>query len=298
MIKFFGPDGPFGFLSNFYPLKMRIYRRILKADPDSGVHFSTQPETYQSMEHWYMSEKYRGVSSEARQRIISAATALEASRLGKLRNTPIRQDWNQIRLKVMRVGLWVKFSDPEMRQLLANTGDEVLVENSPYDAFWGIGREGNGLNMMGTLLMELRNQIKTSQLSPKVIVAGSRNFTNYRRGTAQLTDYFSEKNLWPSEIISGNAIGADSVGELWAMQNYVPVKHFPARWNDLTAENAIIKTTRKGRKYNARAGIDRNIKMAKYGTHLIAFWDGLSTGTKHMVSVAKSHGLSVQIFSF
>jgi predicted NAD-dependent protein-ADP-ribosyltransferase YbiA (DUF1768 family) len=37
-----------------------------------------------------------------------------------------------------------------------------LIENSPYDNFWGIGRTGTGLNYLGTVLMQVRKNIKNA----------------------------------------------------------------------------------------------------------------------------------------
>ena len=45
--------------------------------------------------------------------------------------------------------------------------------------------------------------------------------------------------------------------------------------------------------YGPRAGYIRNSEMAKVATHLIAFWDGRSKGTKHMIDIARKAGLYV-----
>ena len=43
--------------------------------------------------------------------------------------------------------------------MLLSTAGSVLVEASPHDLFWGGGREGEGLNYLGRLLMQLRSEI-------------------------------------------------------------------------------------------------------------------------------------------
>jgi predicted NAD-dependent protein-ADP-ribosyltransferase YbiA (DUF1768 family) len=40
------------------------------------------------------------------------------------------------------------------------TYDEELIEDSPYDSYWGIGPSGNGKNMLGKILMETREYLK------------------------------------------------------------------------------------------------------------------------------------------
>jgi predicted NAD-dependent protein-ADP-ribosyltransferase YbiA (DUF1768 family) len=40
------------------------------------------------------------------------------------------------------------------------TGEAPLVEESPTDSFWGVGTKGTGKNMLGTLLMQVRRQLR------------------------------------------------------------------------------------------------------------------------------------------
>jgi len=73
----------------------------------------------------------------------------------------IREDWDDVRVNVMRTGLQAKFTQHvKLRALLLSTGDSIIVENSPRDSFWGIGKDGAGQNMLGKLLMEVREMLK------------------------------------------------------------------------------------------------------------------------------------------
>lgn len=110
----------------------------------------------------------------------------------------------------------------------------------------------------------------------KVIIAGSRDITDYR----QVEAAYLSSNMVITEIVSGGARGVDSLGEQVAKNFGIPVKVFPADWN----------------KYGKRAGALRNIQMANYAEGLIAIWDGKSKGTKHMIDEANKLGLSVYIF--
>lgn len=87
------------------------------------------------------------------------------------------------------------------------------------------------------------------------------------------------KDLSNMEIISGGAYGADSMGEAFAHRFNLPLKKFPADWD----------------KYGKRAGFIRNHQMGDYATHLIAFWDGKSRGTKDMINYMKSLEKEVKI---
>jgi diaminohydroxyphosphoribosylaminopyrimidine deaminase/5-amino-6-(5-phosphoribosylamino)uracil reductase len=53
-----------------------------------------------------------------------------------------------------------KFSTySHLTDMLLSTAGSVLVEASPHDLFWGGGREGEGMNYLGRLLMQLRSEI-------------------------------------------------------------------------------------------------------------------------------------------
>jgi len=104
----------------------------------------------------------------------------------------------------------------------------------------------------------------------KVIIAGSRNFTDYQL----FEEEFSKLNLKPTEIISGGARGADCCGEIYASHNKIPLRVFEADW-------AL---------FGKAAGPIRNENMAKIADCLVAFWDGQSRGTLDMINkMEKKH---------
>jgi len=114
----------------------------------------------------------------------------------------------------------------------------------------------------------------------RVIVAGSRNFNCFEKLTNALNDYLKDAIYGEEfEIVSGGARGADRLGEQYAKVYGAAIKLFIPDWQGL------------GR----RAGMVRNEQMAKYAIHLVAFWDGISPGTKHMIEVAKRSGLTVHV---
>ncbi len=101
----------------------------------------------------------------------------------------------------------------------------------------------------------------------KVIIAGSREFTDYNL-LKEKVDYMRTNGKFViDEIVSGTARGADQLGEDYAANNDIPVKEFPADWNT----------------HGKAAGHIRNKQMAEYADALIAVWDGKSKGTKNMI---------------
>lgn len=107
---------------------------------------------YPSVEHAYQAAKT--FDHQARLAIAQAPSAAEAKRLGK--RVVLRVDWDESKVQVMRDLLELKFRDPDLRARLLATRCERLVHKAPWDGFWGDGPDGRGKNMLGVLLMELR----------------------------------------------------------------------------------------------------------------------------------------------
>ena len=114
----------------------------------------------------------------------------------------------------------------------------------------------------------------------KVIIAGGRDFNDYAKLVQTCTKAMLEFEAF--EVVSGGANGADKLGERFAKEWEYPIKRFPADWE----------------KYGKSAGYIRNEEMAKYANALIAFWDGGSKGTKHMIDLAHKHGLKVIVVNY
>lgn len=126
----------------------------------------------------------------------------------------------------------------------------------------------------------------------RVIVCGGRNFDNYTLVKTKL-DIYCGLYAGRVEIVSGacdsgtltftrpdgtEVYGADGLGERYAWENGLPVKYYPANWT----------------KFGKAAGPLRNGDMAAYGTHCVAFWDGVSKGTRDMLAKADAHGLIIR----
>ncbi len=127
----------------------------------------------------------------------------------------------------------------------------------------------------------------------KVIIAGSRNGVTYQKVCEAI-----EQCGWDiSEVVCGKAYGADTFGEQWALTNKIPIKYFPAKWDDLSHPNAVIRTNKFGHKYDVTAGFRRNHEMGDYADALLAVWDGSSHGTKDMIDYATKKGLKVFVWT-
>ena len=87
--------------------------------------------------------------------------------IDKFRDTAIiRADWEQVKETIMKLALFAKFTQNEtLKQILLNTGTNTIIEASPRDSYWGEGRDGTGLNRLGFLLMEVRQELKQQSSS-------------------------------------------------------------------------------------------------------------------------------------
>lgn len=127
----------------------------------------------------------------------------------------------------------------------------------------------------------------------RVIIAGSRDFDDFSKlmnSSMEILTEISKKrdDLDRIRIISGTARGADKLGEQYAKIAHYELSKFPADWDKL----------------GKRAGYVRNAEMAKFAVEdgsygvLIAFWDGKSRGTKHMIDLAKRYGLEIHVVNY
>ena len=110
----------------------------------------------------------------------------------------------------------------------------------------------------------------------KVAVIGSRTFKDKERLFAVL----SSNNI--THIISGGAIGADTIAEQWAAANNIPVTIYKPDWE----------------KFGKSAGFIRNYDIIKDAEMIIAFWDGESKGTEHSLKYANKIGKKIVVENF
>ena len=117
----------------------------------------------------------------------------------------------------------------------------------------------------------------------KVIIAGSRGFSNYKLLKEECNKALREKKKTHNVIIvSGHARGADTLGEKYAADENLDLEIYPADW----------------KKFGKSAGFRRNEQMAEVADAVIAFWNGESHGTKHMIDIAEEKGLKTKVINY
>lgn len=140
-IHFYSVGDPYGEFSNFaaYPITLG-------------------KKKWPTTEHYFQAQKFE--NSADREEIRKANSPMLAARLGRDRKKKLRKDWEAVKVGIMRQALEAKFTQhAELKDLLLSTGSAKLVEHTANDSYWGDGGDGTGKNMLGLLLMELREKL-------------------------------------------------------------------------------------------------------------------------------------------
>jgi ribA/ribD-fused uncharacterized protein len=140
-IRFYSTSETYREFSNFAPFAFEL----------DGARWAT-------VENFYQSQKF--TDPALRERIRTAEKPVIAKSLADGNRDKIRSDWDAMKDDMMYRAVRSKFeTHPQLRALLLATGDEDLLEDSPTDAYWGIGADGKGLNKLGQILMRVRAEL-------------------------------------------------------------------------------------------------------------------------------------------
>jgi N-glycosidase YbiA len=144
-IYFYSTTGQYGCFSNFSPHGFEV----------DGLYWSTS-------EHYFQAQKFFGTVHL--EEIHNCKTPKDAAKKGRERTRPLRSDWEQVKDDIMRKAVLRKFeTHTEIREILLATGDEEIIENAPGDYYWGCGKDGSGKNMLGKILVEVRELLQRQQ---------------------------------------------------------------------------------------------------------------------------------------
>ena len=146
-----------------------------------------------------------------------------------------------------------------------------------------ISTEEESQQMAETMIQLIKENHRNAY---KVIVAGGRDFHDYSFMQEKLDELFWLSDIfddqYPIQIVSGMAEGADLLAVRYADEHEMTKILFPANWKE----------------HHRMAGILRNENMLAIATHLIAFWNGQSRDTKHMIEIAREKGIPVWVFEY
>jgi len=135
--------GPYRFLSNFFPARVTY----------KGV-------TYLNAEAAYQAQKCRNPADKYQFKNLFPS---KAKSLGK--QVPLKEDWKEICRDETKGVVLSKFSqNPELREQPLETGNIPLIEKNHWgDTFWGVNLQGKGTNNLEKILMEVREELRSSR---------------------------------------------------------------------------------------------------------------------------------------
>jgi hypothetical protein len=113
----------------------------------------------------------------------------------------------------------------------------------------------------------------------RLAIIGLRTATDYaildgvmaRHFTAPMGKQDDTVETIVTEVISGGAAGADTLGARWATERQIKLTVFKPDWN----------------RFGKRAGFVRNEDIVAAADVVLAIWDGSSKGTQNSLSIAK-----------
>lgn len=142
MIEFYKEFGELGYLANY-----------------SNHGFTKNGIFYKTVEHYYQSEKFD--DPEIKKRIINAPTPKEASNIGRDRSNIRKENFKEIKNQVMFDGILEKFrQNRDIAYKLIETRNKKIAEATIDEYYWGIGKDKSGKNVIGDILVKVRERIK------------------------------------------------------------------------------------------------------------------------------------------
>jgi ribA/ribD-fused uncharacterized protein len=147
IILFYRVDEPYGEFSNFSKHGFWI----------GNVYWRT-------VEHYFQAHKFH--DNELRNTMMKILSPMEVANMGQDIRHPLRKDWESVKDDIMRFAVLEKFKQNDSaRDVLLSTGNSQLVEHTKNDNYWADGGDGTGINMLGIILMETREQLKKESTS-------------------------------------------------------------------------------------------------------------------------------------
>lgn len=117
---------------------------------------------FASVEHAYVYAKV--YLSDAELQYMRSCSPGDAKRIGRIKT--LKSDFEANKVQIMKHLLLSKFSESSLQRQLLSTGTASLIEvNNWNDTFWGVDEQGNGLNMLGNLLEEVRDHYSVAKIT-------------------------------------------------------------------------------------------------------------------------------------
>ena len=149
-VDFYKEFGELGYLANY-----------------SNHGFTVDGVFYPTVEHYYQASKFN--DPEIIHQILKCKTPKEASVIGRSRKNPRIPNFREIKNQKMEEGIYHKFSqNKDIRSKLLETRNQEIREMSVKESYWGVGPNLDGENVVGKILMRVRDRIR-EELKKEII---------------------------------------------------------------------------------------------------------------------------------
>lgn len=146
VIKFYDSNQSYYQFTNFYPAPITMT-------------VNGQTFVFPTSEHYYQAMKYANDSNWQSHILTIISNPLPRSAFEYTRKNVFDQSFHSKKDKVMYDAVFAKFTQhPNLAKILKSTKTYTLIEDSPFDSYWGIGN-GTGQNKLGKILMAVRSAI-------------------------------------------------------------------------------------------------------------------------------------------
>jgi len=143
-------QGGFFYTPRYYPL-----------DNFSAFSVNIWDKLFPTAEHAYQWKKFSNSKPAIAEEIYNATNPHQVKKISDAHKAACPNSWADYKLTHMESILRAKIQQHQkMRDLLLETKDKQLFENSPVDAYWGVGPDGDGQNHLGKLWMKLRDELQ------------------------------------------------------------------------------------------------------------------------------------------
>lgn len=140
----------------FYP------REFYPCDNFSAFQVEYGGVIWPTSEHLYQAAHFFETDPYLIDQILHARSPHEAYQIANAHADQEFENWDDIKVDVMEAICRLKLEQhPYVRQKLLETGDLLIVEDSPKDAFWGWGPNKDGRNELGKIWMRLREELRS-----------------------------------------------------------------------------------------------------------------------------------------
>lgn len=130
----------------------------------SGHRVKLWGKTFPTVEHAYHYRKFADELPKVAEQIRRAPSPWAAMQIERKHRSQRRPDWQSVKAGIMEEIIRAKVAqNQDVHACLLATGDKTIIENSPWDTFWGIGNDGTGQNQLGNIFMRIREELKASK---------------------------------------------------------------------------------------------------------------------------------------